>query len=550
MNRQKPAGANHGFTDPACQRDRSAGIEPLRRAAPNLSMRHTLLIAALLPLCSALARQSSAQVAAPERVIDEAAVSAGLESIDVKSISADLHFFASDEMRGRDTPSREQRLAAAFLGARLAGLGFQPGNGDSYIAPYELGWRAIDPNKTQGSAVGSGRASAFSYGVDYVHPTSTESMEQVVSGPVRFGGKGTKDELSGTELKGSWLVVLDDGEWPTDDRRGMSSSRYWRGRRTAAKGAGAVGMLVVPGAGYEGEPIPSAFKRVTDQRLQGSVWLPSGRVPNFGSGDLPVLVLSVEAGQRLAEMGGVDLAAATIGQEFGLDFTEDRVRQGSDPYMVEAENVIGLWPGSDPELANEVIAVSAHYDHVGARGDDIYNGADDNGSGSMGMLAVAEALEAHGPLTRTVAVIWVSGEEKGLLGSKAWCANPTLPEGMRVVANINMDMIGRNAPNQILYTPTPEKPEIYNGLAKLVEAHAPSEGFTELGSADAYYYRSDQQSFQEAFDIPVMFLFADVHEDYHQPSDTPDKIDVDKIVRVSRLIFRVLCDLQDPELDL
>ena len=513
-------------------------------------MRHPLLIAALMPLCVPFAPTSSAQVAAPERVVDDAAVLAGLESIDVKSISADLHFFASDGMRGRDTPSREQRLAAAFIGARLAGLGFQPGNGDSYTAPYELGWRAIDPDKTQASALGADGVSGFTYGVDYVHPTSSESMEQVVSGPVRFGGKGTKDELSGAGLEGSWLVVLDDGEWPVNDRRGLSSARYWTSRRTAAESAGAAGMLVVPGAGYEGEPIAKAFQRVTDQRLQGSVWLPGGRVPNFGSGDLPVLVLSAEAGQRLAEMGGVDLSAATVGQDFGIEFTEERVRQGSEPYRVEVENVIGLWPGSDPKLANEVIAISAHYDHVGARGDDVYNGADDNGSGSMGMLAVAEALEAHGPLTRTVAVIWVSGEEKGLLGSKAWCANPTLPEGMNVVANINMDMIGRNEPHQILYTPTPEKPEIYNGLAKLVEAHAPSEGFTELGSADAYYFRSDQQSFQEAFDIPVMFLFSDVHEDYHQPSDTPDKINVDKISRVSRLIFRVLCDLQEPELNL
>jgi Zn-dependent M28 family amino/carboxypeptidase len=221
------------------------------------------------------------------------------------------------------------------------------------------------------------------------------------------------------------------------------------------------------------------------------------------------------------------------------------VAPGSESVVVE--NVCGLWPGDDPKLKDEVLIVSAHYDHVGARDGEIYNGADDNGSGSSGLLAIAEALAAHGPLARSVLLIWVSGEEKGLLGSQAWCAAPTLPAPYRPVADINIDMIGRNAPDYLLVTPTAALPQ-HNDLVRMAEANAPLEGFPELGSCDEYWARSDQKSFSDALGIPVMFLFSDVHEDYHQPTDTADKIDCDKIRRVARLVVRMLADLQAEEL--
>jgi Zn-dependent M28 family amino/carboxypeptidase len=249
-----------------------------------------------------------------------------------------------------------------------------------------------------------------------------------------------------------------------------------------------------------------------------------------------------------------DLAAALLGEslpavgaELAGTFRESYSYEPTTDLVLE--NVCGLWPGSDPALRNEVLIVSAHYDHVGTSGGEIYNGADDNGSGTTGLLQIADALAAYGPMRRTVMLIWVSAEEKGLLGSRAWTQHPWLPEGMRPVCDLNIDMIGRNAPNEIGITPTQAREE-YNRLTQLVEQNAPLEGFTKLNSADAYWSRSDHAMFAQNLGIPVAFLFSDVHEDYHKPTDTADKIDCDKLCRVARLVVRVLHELQTDELNL
>jgi Zn-dependent M28 family amino/carboxypeptidase len=228
---------------------------------------------------------------------------------------------------------------------------------------------------------------------------------------------------------------------------------------------------------------------------------------------------------------------------------QDKRTPDEELTQVTLENVCGFWRGSDPDLADEVIVISAHYDHVGIRNGEIHNGADDNGSGTTGLLALSEALTTYGKLRRSVLVMWVSGEEKGLWGSKAWTLNPWLPEGCRAVANINIDMVGRNDADKLMVTPT-RNHEAYNGLTKLAERLAPLEGFPALGDADDYYQRSDHYNFKKNLDIPVAFLFSDLHEDYHKPTDTPDKIDCDKIRRVARLVLRMLDGMQDDVLDL
>jgi Zn-dependent M28 family amino/carboxypeptidase len=238
-----------------------------------------------------------------------------------------------------------------------------------------------------------------------------------------------------------------------------------------------------------------------------------------------------------------------LGEPLGLTFT-DRRREVKEGGLIEVENVCGFFPGNDPELSKEVILLSGHYDHVGSNSRGIYNGADDNGSGTCGLMAIAEALTVRGPLPRSVMILWVSGEEKGLWGSKAWTLDPWLPEGCRPVLDINIDMIGRNAPDQLLVTPTKARAKDYNGLTRLVEKLGPLEGFTDIGSADAYWNRSDHANFRQNLDVPVAFLFTDVHEDYHQPTDTPDKINYDKMRRVARLVVRMVDELQDPVLDL
>jgi len=261
-------------------------------------------------------------------------------------------------------------------------------------------------------------------------------------------------------------------------------------------------------------------------------------------GNLRTIYLAPEAAAGLLVEGTLP------GADMKLSVTETLRRAGSTDGRIEVENVAGFWPGSDPLLKDEVIILSAHYDHVGVDDEGrIFNGADDNASGSCGLLAVAEALRAYGPMKRSVLLLWVSGEEKGLLGSAAWTKKPTLAEGYRPVCDINIDMIGRNAPGKLMLTPSKALKE-YNGLARLAESLGAEEGFPVMESADEYWQRSDHMNFAENLGIPVAFLFSDVHEDYHKPTDDADKIDCDKIRRVVRLVVRMLDGLQADQLSL
>ena len=230
-----------------------------------------------------------------------------------------------------------------------------------------------------------------------------------------------------------------------------------------------------------------------------------------------------------------------------MPFTFAETRRASQEDTVQAENVVGLWPGSDPTLGTQVVLVSAHYDHLGAmKNGRVYPGADDNGSGTVALLALAEALVAQGPLRCSVMLVWTSGEESGLWGSQAFADAPCLPPGSKAVANINLDMVGREAATRLSITPFATTHPAFSGLARMAAEVARAEGFTELGSADQYFHRSDNFNFAK-LGIPVVSLFDDMQADYHQPTDTPDKIDGDKVARVTRMVLRMLVALQgDP----
>lgn len=479
---------------------------------------------------------------------EEARLEGALETIQPHKLSADLHFLASDEMAGRDSPSFEQRMAARFLRNRVQRLGLEPGNDGKYLYEYELVWRALDTEASRLKLSAGDMEMPLRFGSDYFINDDAGAVEQDLSGEVVYGGLGTRAELRDVDLTGKWVLVLDDGAGLGEDLSEMERRRLLFSRRNTARRSGAIGLLVAPRSDYAGLAYPKLFAKTTQRLRQGRVWMPD-QAPDSGRTGFTNLYLSQAAGQQLLDLARAG-AKLEVGDELGISAKEER-RQAGEDERATLENVCAFLPGTDPELSKEIIAVSAHYDHVGITGDgETFNGADDNGSGTTGMLSVAEALANYGGLSRSVLFIWVSAEEKGLFGSEAWCKDPWLPEGHRLVANINMDMIGRNAPDELLYTPTEAMGSIHNGMARILAELAPVEGFTKLGSADEYYGRSDQINFQREFDIPVMFVFADIHEDYHQVTDTPDKIDYDKVMRVSRLVVRLLTRLQEPELDL
>jgi len=452
-----------------------------------------------------------------------------LETIDAAEIRSDLEFLASDALKGRDTPSPEQRIAARFIGARLGRLGFEPGAPDGWYWTYDMPTASIDPAASSLTLSAGEESVSLKLGEDYAFSNRGITDCEIAGADVLYGGTFSEEEREGLVIKNHWLAVRSSG------------LRSWDIYRAARKGR-ARGVLVLPG----GELGPQAM----DERVRSwGVSVTEGRISRrrrSSSKTLPYLYLTASAGRRLLDLAG--RSAPALGDVLPVACKEVRVRR--EESTVGLENVVGLWPGEDPVLKNELLILSAHYDHVGVDKDgEVFNGADDNGSGTSALLALAEALKAYGPMRRTVMLMWVSGEEKGLLGSAAWTKNPYLPHGLRPVADINIDMVGRNAPRSLLITPTRDH-EAYNGLTRLAEHFREREGFDELGSADAYWSRSDHANFSANLGLPVVFLFADVHEDYHKISDTVDKIDFDKIRRVGRLVLRMLDGLQTDQLDL
>jgi Zn-dependent M28 family amino/carboxypeptidase len=223
-----------------------------------------------------------------------------------------------------------------------------------------------------------------------------------------------------------------------------------------------------------------------------------------------------------------------------------------------AYNVVGVVRGSDPARRNTYIAYGAHYDHIGimlpVRGDSIANGADDDGSGSVALLAIARRMMAAHP-RRSVLFVWHVGEEKGLLGSAYFTSHPTVPIDS-IVAQINADMIGRNAPDS-LYLVGPRaapngKSRILGVIVDSVNAALPrpfaiNRGWDAADTPDEVYQRSDHFNYAR-HGIPIVFFSSGLHGDYHDVGDEPAKIDYVKLARVTQLLYetgRAVADRPD-----
>ena len=461
-----------------------------------------------------------------------------LETVRADNIRSDEFFIASDELAGRDTPSVGQRVAARYIRARLERLGWKPGAKDGYFFPYALEQRKLDEDASKIEWKHGEKHGELRFGSDYYLASTFDLRELAADGGVVFCGPAGKAEFEKAGASGKWALCIDDG---TESRK----------MRAPAHQAGAIGVLLAEGQGYAGEPYDKRFGKDLERLRRGSVY-PKKKASGEDEGretkkddSIPIVLLAKGALAECLEAAGFASALPAVGTDLGLQVTETRKVAGP----IEVEDVCGYWPGSDPVLSKETILISAHYDHVGVQHGKIYNGADDNGSGTCGLMAMAEALANYGPMKRSVMLIWVSGEEKGLWGSAAWTKDPWIPQDGKPICDINIDMIGRNAPDKLLITPTKALPQ-YNGLVRIAEKVSPLEGFPKLGSCDEYWTRSDHKNFSDNLKIPVTFLFSDVHEDYHQPTDKPEKIDNDKIRRVVRMVLRMLEELQAEKLEL
>lgn len=217
--------------------------------------------------------------------------------------------------------------------------------------------------------------------------------------------------------------------------------------------------------------------------------------------------------------------------------------------VLTSSNVLGFIPGSDPILAKEVVVITAHYDHIGIENGVVYNGADDDGTGTVALLEIAEAFgrakrEGNAP-RRSVLIMTVSGEEKGLLGSSYYVEHPVIPLD-KTIADLNIDMIGRN---DIAHEKESDYIYIIGSNMISTDLHNANENanrkytrlkldykFNRLDDPNQFYYRSDHYNFAKN-GVPSIFYFSGIHEDYHQPGDDIEKINFSKVEKVARLVF-------------
>jgi Iap family predicted aminopeptidase len=233
------------------------------------------------------------------------------------------------------------------------------------------------------------------------------------------------------------------------------------------------------------------------------------------------------------------------------------MKRGFSPKLPDSENIWAFIKGS--EKPDEILVISAHYDHVGMKNGEIFNGADDDGSGTVALLEIAQAFKTaqkkgHGP-KRSILFLHVTGEEHGLHGSRYYSDNPLYPLE-NTVANINIDMIGRRDtlhPNTNNYIYVIGSDRLSSELHDINEAMNAKYTNMELdykyndrNDPERIYYRSDHYNFAKK-GIPAIFYFNGVHEDYHMPTDTPDKIEYDALAKRAQLAFAVAWELANRE---
>ena len=476
-----------------------------------------------------------------------------VRAINATELRMHLEFLASKELGGRYTISPGIQIAARYLASRLASYGFRgAGEAGSFMQPINLVLTRPVPARTTLALRLKGQMTDYSYGDFITSATASGSTE----GTLVFVGYGISsvaqkhDDYRGLDVKNK-IVVIAPGTPKGVDSSRVSEAEEQEG---AAIKHGAAGVLFLPPSYRAADMRKPDYKERAMSRER--VRLAAKTEPEIPNVSLTPKI----ADQVLAPLGmTLDqlLKTADAGgalQPRALDNSSARLTITLEETGAVTQNVVGILEGADPKLKNEYVALSAHYDHLktNARGE-IYPGADDDGSGTAAVLNIARAFSLQKP-ARSVLVIFHTGEELGLLGSKYNAdVAPVVPLS-DVVVNLNIDMIGRSKPAGDTNAENVELSDantIYLIGADRIsrELHNISEQtntefeklridyrYNDPNHPALYYFRSDHWNYAK-HDIPIIFYFDGVHEDYHQPSDTVDKIDFDKMTRVARLIF-------------
>lgn len=447
----------------------------------------------LLPLLAALAAPVSAQTATCP---DPARLTAGVEGP-----LAHVRYLADDALEGREVGSRGAWCAAEYIAAQFRELGLEPaGDQGTWFQTFPVR-KGAELGRDNRLGISN---RVYATGKDWVPLGYSASGD--VAAPLVYAGHGLSrpgspdDRFAHIDVGGKVMVV----EWGDPDHPsggGLRADPHFKA--TVAAGRGAAGLVVLL---PEGAALPTP-----DEEIRNPL-------------SIPVAVVS-------APHAGALRQAAEAGEEAAVH-TDVR------PTTADARNVVAALPGTDPALRGEYVVVGAHFDHLGMGGEGsldpdaraVHNGADDNASGTAGMLDIARRLAAGPRPARSVLFIAFTGEEKGLWGSTHFVANPTV-DLTKAEAMLNLDMVGRLNENTVTVFGTGTAQE-WEEVANAANARLATP--LKLAFSPDGYGPSDHAVFTAA-GIPVLHFFTNTHADYHRPSDDWDKIDGEGIARIAQL---------------
>lgn len=464
--------------------------------------------------------------------------------ISAESLKGNLSILASDAMEGRDTGKRGQKMAAAFIRAHFEELGLAgPVNGN-YYQQFELYTTA--PGETY-VTVGNTRVANFT---DVVYNGSDNSGGEITI-PIVFVGNASVADLEQVDVKNKAVLMLAKDEWL----------------------AGNAGIALVRQKGAK-----MVFVCNTETKDDYAELASQLKAQRKRTGELSLTPPDLNEDQR---PGLFIVSPLLVDKFFGLSL--DKLKKAASEVkgkplkkmkpavityktsvavkVVGTENVLGYLEGSDKK--DELLVVTAHYDHVGIKssgqGDLINNGADDDGSGTVAVLEMAKVFaeaknNGNGP-RRSILFMTVTGEEHGLLGSEYYSEHPVFPLANTVV-DLNIDMVGRSDPQH-----KNSAPYMYViGADKLsTELNMVSESvnktysnlifdytYNDVNHPDRLYYRSDHWNFAKN-NIPIIFYFDGIHEDYHKPSDEVEKINFELLKQRTQCIFYMAWEIANRE---
>jgi hypothetical protein len=486
-----------------------------------------------------------------------------LKSITENELKAHLEFIASDNMQGRDfgTPIPGLQITADYLKAQCLRMGLIPG-GNNYSQPVKMISVQTEKENTFIALKNNDGEEVFRSHKIMAFPGSVNN--DTIRGNIVFAGYGYQKDKNGyndfekIDLQDKVVMLMTrNSEIASDTAQNEDYTKMEMMKLGHIFLSGARAVIFIP------DPLNTDnkwFDMVEEYSAMGTYQLEGQEREEF---PVNIILANAEIADTILKESGKTLRE--IQQEinrsgnpnsFEIENVTAEIQLIKKAENVEGENIIAIIEGSDPVLKNECVVFTAHYDHVGVtRNGEINNGADDNGSGTVALLEIAEAFtKMKKKPRRSIVFAWVTAEEKGLIGSEYYTLNPVFPLD-KTVANINLDMVGRSAETELAEFENAEKSLAGpNGVyiitggksAELTEISNKISRDLNLIPSDAlsgeFIHGSDHFHFHKN-GIPVLGITTGLHEDYHTPADDFDKIDYLKMKRVAGFSFLVAYEI-------